>query len=181
MVPQDLSNRLKNEVMHEMVTPIDPLTGNLDYPVTVTLMPDALGRNVKFIANDNEELIYYINKYNKNPELVTPGLMQLKQSAIDAANKAKAEMPAEADREGMGSRASRGQTKLRLDLISSELMIGLSEILTYGALKYAPNNWRKGLPYSETIASLLQGCILIKKRFSNFLTLTESKVAVGFT
>lgn len=32
--------------------------------------------------------------------------------------------------------------KLRFDLITTESMIGLAEVLTYGAKKYKPNSWQ---------------------------------------
>lgn len=44
--------------------------------------------------------------------------------------------------------------KARIDLIPPEVIIELGKHYTYGANKYAPNNWRKGFPYSETFASL---------------------------
>jgi hypothetical protein len=44
--------------------------------------------------------------------------------------------------------------KARIDLIPPEVIIELGKHYTYGANKYAPNNWRKGFPYSETFGSL---------------------------
>lgn len=46
--------------------------------------------------------------------------------------------------------------KDRPDLIPVEVLIALGKHYAYGAEKYAPNNWRKGLPYSETTGSLLR-------------------------
>lgn len=34
------------------------------------------------------------------------------------------------------------ENKLHLELIPPSLIIGVGEVLTYGAKKYAPNNWR---------------------------------------
>ena len=53
-----------------------------------------------------------------------------------------------------GSRYNQG--KARFDLIPPEVITKLAEHYTYGANKYAPNNWRKGFPYSETSGSLLR-------------------------
>ena len=44
--------------------------------------------------------------------------------------------------------------KLRLDLVPTSLTRYVGAALTYGAEKYAPNNWRKGFDYSSIIASL---------------------------
>lgn len=44
-------------------------------------------------------------------------------------------------------------TKLRMDLISPIAMEQLSQVLTHGADKYAPNNWRKGIKFSRLIAA----------------------------
>lgn len=44
--------------------------------------------------------------------------------------------------------------KPQLELISPIAMVGLAGILTFGAKKYAPNNWRKGMNWSRCIGSL---------------------------
>lgn len=44
--------------------------------------------------------------------------------------------------------------KIRMDLIPPELTIGVGRVLTFGAKKYAPHNWKKGLKYSNILASL---------------------------
>lgn len=46
--------------------------------------------------------------------------------------------------------------KPRLDLISPWALEGLAQILTYGANKYAEHNWRAGLSWSQTVASLMR-------------------------
>lgn len=53
-----------------------------------------------------------------------------------------------------GSRFNTG--KLRMDLIDPQAMAGLAAVLTKGAAKYTANNWRDGLPFTETVASLLR-------------------------
>lgn len=53
-----------------------------------------------------------------------------------------------------GSRYNEG--KPRVDLIPAVVLLELGKHYTYGANKYAPNNWVKGFPYSETSASLLR-------------------------
>lgn len=48
-----------------------------------------------------------------------------------------------------------GQTdKLRYDLIPTHALKRLAGLYTRGAKKYGPNNWAKGLPYSNIIGSL---------------------------
>ena len=46
--------------------------------------------------------------------------------------------------------------KIRMDLLDSYAIEQLSAVLTFGAKKYAPNNWRKGIPKSRLIAALLR-------------------------
>ena len=50
----------------------------------------------------------------------------------------------------LGRKDSRDDPKkLRLDLIAPEMTRALGSVLTYGAQRYAPRNWEKGIPYSE--------------------------------
>ena len=44
--------------------------------------------------------------------------------------------------------------KNRLDLIPAKPIWGLGEVLTKGAIKYKPNNWCEGMPWSTVLASL---------------------------
>lgn len=44
--------------------------------------------------------------------------------------------------------------KLRYDLIPDYPLEQIAKVMTKGAIKYAPNNWRKGMPWSEVEASL---------------------------
>lgn len=54
----------------------------------------------------------------------------------------------------LGERKNEGKTEWSLvDFTSVE---PLAKVLMFGAKKYAPNNWRKGLPYTKVIESLLR-------------------------
>ena len=44
--------------------------------------------------------------------------------------------------------------KVRMELISPIAMKGLAQVLTKGAKKYAPGNWRKGMKWSRVVGSL---------------------------
>lgn len=46
--------------------------------------------------------------------------------------------------------------KAPLGLISSTALFALSRVLEYGATKYAPHNWRKGLVYSRLLDAALR-------------------------
>lgn len=46
--------------------------------------------------------------------------------------------------------------KVRLDLIPSEAIFALGDILTYGCKKYAPRNWEGGIAYSKIWGSILR-------------------------
>ena len=46
--------------------------------------------------------------------------------------------------------------KLMLDLLDPFAISQLGAVLTFGAKKYAPHNWRKGIKYSRLIAALLR-------------------------
>ena len=52
--------------------------------------------------------------------------------------------------------AKNDQDKIRLDLIPPECLFSLGKVLTYGAKKYEPNNWRKGIDFSRVYAALLR-------------------------
>lgn len=61
---------------------------------------------------------------------------------------------------GVGIAAQHGvkndQEKVRMDLLSEVAMEGLAQVLTYGAKKYASDNWRKGMNWRRLIAAALR-------------------------
>lgn len=59
-----------------------------------------------------------------------------------------------ADEETLKQGAKLDTGKPRLDLVPTSLEEAVGTILTMGAIKYAPHNWRKGINYSRIIASL---------------------------
>ena len=48
------------------------------------------------------------------------------------------------------------QEKPKMDLLSSLWLEDVSQVLTYGAKKYASHNWRKGILFSRLIAACLR-------------------------
>jgi Domain of unknown function (DUF5664) len=61
-----------------------------------------------------------------------------------------------------------GGTKLdsnkpRMDLIDPLALIGLSEVLTFGAKKYSAHNWRQGISHSRLIAALMRHLMAIQE------------------
>jgi hypothetical protein len=46
--------------------------------------------------------------------------------------------------------------KPRMDLLPPELLMGVSEVLTYGAAKYAPRNWEKGMSWGRVFGALMR-------------------------
>ena len=46
--------------------------------------------------------------------------------------------------------------KLPLELIPWDVVQEVAKVLQFGAKKYAPNNWRKGLVYSRVYAAILR-------------------------
>lgn len=69
--------------------------------------------------------------------------------------KAASPPPSSQPSPSLGSRQCRGDpSKLLFQLIPPEAEEALARVLSYGAKKYAPRNWEKGLPWSETIGSL---------------------------
>jgi len=46
--------------------------------------------------------------------------------------------------------------KPRMDLLDAYAIEELSKVLTFGAKKYAPNQWRKGIKISRLVAALLR-------------------------
>jgi len=53
--------------------------------------------------------------------------------------------------------------KPRLDLVDFEALEGLAKVLTFGAQKYAANNWRNGFEYSRVIAALMRHLSAIQR------------------
>ena len=48
------------------------------------------------------------------------------------------------------------QDKPRMDLLDPYAMEELAKVLTFGAKKYAPDNWRKGITYARLVAAALR-------------------------
>lgn len=48
------------------------------------------------------------------------------------------------------------QDKARYNLIPAEALDGLATVLTYGAAKYAPRNWEKGMPWGRVFGALMR-------------------------
>lgn len=48
------------------------------------------------------------------------------------------------------------QEKPRMDLLDTSWLVGVAEILTFGAKKYASHNWRGGIELSRLIAAALR-------------------------
>lgn len=44
--------------------------------------------------------------------------------------------------------------KIRMDLLDPTFTEGVAEVLTFGARKYAPDNWRNGIQYTRLIAAI---------------------------
>jgi hypothetical protein len=44
--------------------------------------------------------------------------------------------------------------KARMDLLSTKALFAIARVLGFGARKYNPNNWRLGLSWNDTFASL---------------------------
>jgi hypothetical protein len=48
------------------------------------------------------------------------------------------------------------QGKLQWSLVDYDSLEGLVNVLEYGATKYAPHNWKKGMPVTQVTESLLR-------------------------
>lgn len=48
------------------------------------------------------------------------------------------------------------QGKPRIDLFPPEALLGISEVLTYGAQKYADRNWEKGMSWGRVFAAAMR-------------------------
>jgi hypothetical protein len=46
--------------------------------------------------------------------------------------------------------------KLPLDLLAFDALEGTASVLQFGAAKYAPRNWEKGIAYSRVFAALMR-------------------------
>lgn len=46
------------------------------------------------------------------------------------------------------------RSKARVDLLPSAPLLAIAEVLSYGARKYKPHNFRHGLPWGDTYASM---------------------------
>jgi len=58
------------------------------------------------------------------------------------------------DRLTEGTKNDSGKT--RIDLIPPEFIFAVADILTFGAQKYEPYNWAKGINYSRVFGALMR-------------------------
>ena len=68
---------------------------------------------------------------------------------------AKAHLESQAE-PGAHSGLKYDEEKSRTDLLSSIAMLEIGKVLTYGAAKYSPNNWRKGITWGRLIGAVLR-------------------------
>jgi hypothetical protein len=57
---------------------------------------------------------------------------------------------------GLASRFNSGKPGLNYVLTAPNALAGIANVMEYGKNKYARNNWRKGLVYTEIVDSLLR-------------------------
>lgn len=50
-----------------------------------------------------------------------------------------------------------------MDLLDSQAIEGLAQVLTFGAIKYDPHNWRGGISYSRLLAATLRHVLAIQR------------------
>jgi hypothetical protein len=46
--------------------------------------------------------------------------------------------------------------KMRLDLVTPEMMFALGDVLTFGAVKYGDRNWEKGIKWSRVFGAMMR-------------------------
>lgn len=46
--------------------------------------------------------------------------------------------------------------KPRMDLLDPEFLFETAQVMTFGAKKYAPNNWRGGMPWSRLFSAMMR-------------------------
>lgn len=57
--------------------------------------------------------------------------------------------------------------KPRMDLLDPYAIEQLAQVLTFGAEKYAPHNWRKGISFSRLIAAALRHIMAFQRGEDN--------------
>lgn len=53
--------------------------------------------------------------------------------------------------------------KIQWSLVDFESLEPMVEVLEFGAKKYAPDNWKKGLPYKSVIDSMMRHIVALSK------------------
>ncbi len=46
--------------------------------------------------------------------------------------------------------------KPAVELVNPQFIMDVGTVLAFGAKKYAPNNWRKGLPWTKTLGATMR-------------------------
>lgn len=65
-------------------------------------------------------------------------------------------MKALSDRDKQEQALRYNQGKLQWSLVDFDSLEGLVRVLEYGAAKYAPDNWKKGMPVTQVSESLMR-------------------------
>jgi hypothetical protein len=53
--------------------------------------------------------------------------------------------------------------KSRTDLLDPDFLLGVGDVLGFGAKKYAAHNWRGGIVYSRLLGAILRHTLAIQK------------------
>lgn len=107
--------------------------------------PDFHAPKVVELGSDIDLYITEVEAYRHTMELIMGEVRKLyNQIALQP----------EANTAGTGVKYDSG--KPRMDLLSPEWLLEVARVLTFGADKYGPHNWRGGIAYSRLIGAALR-------------------------
>lgn len=55
------------------------------------------------------------------------------------------------------------QEKIRLELVPPDALLEIGKVLTFGAQKYAPRNWERGMSWSRILGAILRHTMAIMR------------------
>lgn len=118
----------------------------------------------------SHSLIYAIRTAIYRPGDGTIGFNEFRQRMYDMGHNSHIEIPSKPHTDALNREEGLGRPdlaqgtkfdggKTRLDLLSPSVLTEVGRVLTFGAQKYAPRNWEKGIDYSRCYGAALRHMI----------------------
>ena len=95
-------------------------------------------------------MLLFKKSYNEN------GIAKFGEIDLNASNGISVKACPESYKESVVEGVKYDEDKVQLQLIDPSFIEGVGLVLTYGASKYSPNNWRKGINFTRIYGAIMR-------------------------